>query len=72
MIGRVVSVSWGSFMLVLVIVPKSAEVSLLYKFLQLPFSYELLYLLLQVSAIFNVVVVILVEAVIFVLVTHVG
>ena len=62
MIGRVVSVSRGSFMLVFVLVPESTEVSLLYKFLQLSFSYELLYLLFQVSTVLCV----------FLLVAHVG
>ena len=54
-IGRVVFVPQRSFVFVLIIIPGSAGVSLLYKFLQIPFSYELLYLLLQVSAIFCVV-----------------
>ena len=61
-----------SFTLVLVIVPGFARVSLLFKFLQLPFSYEFLYLLLQVSAIFCVVVVILVETTVFLLVMYIG
>ena len=60
------------FALVLIIVPGSARVSLLFKFLQLPFSYEFLYLLLQVSAIFCVVVVILVETTVFLLVMYIG
>ena len=71
-IGRVVFVPQRSFVFVLIIIPGSAVVSLLYKFLQIPFSYELLYLLLQVSAIFCVVVVILVKTTIFLLVTHIG
>ena len=72
MIGCVVFVPRRSFALVLVIVPGFARVSLLFKFLQLPFSYEFLYLLLQVSAIFCVVVVILVETTIFLLVMYIG
>ena len=72
MMGCVVFVPRRSFMLVLVIVPGFARVSLLFKFLQLPFSYEFLYLLLQVSAIFCVVVVILVETTVFLLVMYIG
>ena len=71
-IGRVVFVPQRSFVFVLIIIPGSAVVSLLYKFLQIPFSYELLYLLLQVSAIFCVVAMILVKTTIFLLVTHIG
>ena len=70
--GRMVFVPRGSFALVLVIVPGSAGLSLLYKFLQLSFSYEFLYLLLQVSVIFYVVAVIFVEMVVFLLVTYIG
>ena len=72
MIGCVVFVPRRSFALVLVIVPRSAGVSLLFKFLQLPFSYEFLYMLLQVSAIFCVVVVILMETTVFLLVMYIG
>ena len=71
-IGCVVFVPQRSFVFVLIIIPGSAGVSLLYKFLQIPFSYELLYLLLQVSTIFCVVAVILVKTTIFLLDTHIG
>ena len=71
-IGRVVFVLQESFVFVLIIIPGYTRVSLLYKFLQIPFSYELLYLLLQVSAIFCVVAVILMKTTIFLLVTHIG
>ena len=72
MMGCVVFIPRRSFTLVLVIVPGFARVSLPFKFLQLPFSYEFLYLLLQVSAIFCVVVVILVETTVFLLVMYIG
>ena len=59
------------FVVVLVTVLGPVGVSLLYKFLLLPFSYKLLYLLFQDFAIFCVMAVILVETAVFFLVTHV-
>ena len=59
-------------MFVFVIILGFAGFSLLYKSLQLPFSYEFLYLLLQVLTIFCVVAVILLEMAIFLFVMHVG
>ena len=59
-------------MFVFVIILGSAGFSLLYKSLQLPFSYEFLYLLLQVLTIFCVVAVILLEMAIFLFVMHIG
>ena len=70
--GRMVLVPRGSFTLVLVIVPRFVGLSFLYKFLQHPFSYEFLYLLLQVSIIFYVVAMILVETAVFLLVMYIG
>ena len=58
-------------MLVLVVISGSAGVFFLNIFMQLPFSDEFLYLLLQVSAIFYVMAVILVETVIFLFITHI-
>ena len=67
-----VFVRLGDFVLTLVVIPGFAGVSLLHKLLQLPFSYKLLYLLLQVSAVLYVMLVIFVEMVVFSLVTRVG
>ena len=69
--GRVVLVPRNNFVLVLVVTSGFARVPFLHKFLQLPFSNELLYLLLQVSAIFCIMVVILVEMALLLLVTHI-
>ena len=66
-----VFVSWRGFGHVPTIVPGSAGISLLYKFLQLPFSYEFLYLFLQVSAVLCVMAVIFMETVVFPLVMNI-
>ena len=47
--GHVIFVPLRDFMLTLVIIPGSIGISLLHELLQLPFSYKLFYLLLQVS-----------------------
>ena len=70
--GRVVLIPWRGFVLVFVISFGSVGVSFLDIFLQLPFPDELLYLLLQVSAIFCVVAVILMETSKLLLITHIG
>ena len=64
--------SSGGLCVDLVVIPGFAGVSLLHKLLQLPFSYKLLYLLLQVSAVLYVMPVIFVEMVVFSFVTRVG
>ena len=70
--GYVVFIPLRGFALTLVIVPGSTGISLLYEFLQLPFSYERFYLLFQVSAVLCLMFVILMETAVFSLVTHVG
>ena len=62
----------NSFVLLLIIISRFAWFSLLHKLLSLPFLNEFLYLFLQVPAIFSVVAVVLLEAVIFSLVAHIG
>ena len=53
-------------------IPGPAGISILYKFLQFPSSYEFLYLLFQVFAIFCVMVVIFMETAVFPLVMNIG
>ena len=65
--GYVVFVPLRGFTLTLIIVLGSVGISILYELLQLPFLYELFYLLLQVSAVLCVMPVVLVETVIFLL-----
>ena len=60
------------FVLTLVIIPRSAGISILHELLQLPFSYKLFYLLLQVSAVLCVMPVIFVETAVFSIIMHVG
>ena len=60
--GALVFVSLKSFVFVLIVVLGPTGISLFHKFLQLSFSYELLYLLFQVSTVLCV----------FLLVAHVG
>ena len=60
------------FGLLLAINSRSTRLTLFHKLLQLPFMNQFFYLLLQVSAIFNVMVMILVEAAIFPLVSYIG
>ena len=71
MVGRVVLVPRNSFMLLLVITSRSTGFPFLHILLQLPLPDELFFLLLQVSTIFNVMVVVFVEMAIFLLVTHI-
>ena len=56
----------------LFIVLRPAGISLLYELLQLPFSYKLFYLLLQVSVILYVMPMIFVKTAVFSFVMHVG
>ena len=58
-------------MLLLVITSKSARFPLLHKLLQLPLLNEFFYVLLQISAIFSVMAVILVETALFLLFMYV-
>ena len=58
-------------MLFLNITSRSTGFPFLHKLLQLPLLDEFFYLLLQVSAIFSVMVVVFVEMAIFLLVTHI-
>ena len=58
-------------MLLLVITSKSAGFPLLHKFLQFPLPNEFFYLLLQVSTILSVIAMVLIEMVVFLLVTHI-
>ena len=60
-----------SLVFVLIVVPGLAGISLFHKFQQVLFSYELLYLLLQVPAVLCVMTVILMKMAILLLVTHV-
>ena len=69
---HVVLVLLRTFALVLVTLPKSVGISLLFKFLQLSFSYKLFYLLLQVSAVLCIMSVTFVETAIFPLIVHIG
>ena len=70
--GHVIFVPLRDFMLTLVIIPGSIGITLLHELLQLPFSYKLFYLLLQVLAVLCIMLVIFVETVVFSLVTHIG
>ena len=56
----------------LFIVLRPAGISLLYELVQLPFSYKLFYLLLQVSVILYVMPMIFVKTTVFSFVMHVG
>ena len=58
-------------MLALVIIPGSAEVSLLHELLQLPFLYRLFYLLFQIPTVFYVMLMVFVKTVVFSPVTHI-
>ena len=69
--GHAIFILLRDFVLTLVIIPGSVRISLLHELLQLPFSYELFYLLFQVFVVVCVMPVIFVEMVVFSLVTHV-
>ena len=71
-IMRILLVLRIRFGLLLAINSRSTGLTLFHKLLQLPFMNQFFYLLLQVSAIFNVMVMILVEAAIFPLVSYIG
>ena len=66
----VVLVPLNAFMLVLVTIPESVGIPFLHVLLQFSFSYELFYLLFQVSAILRVMLVIFMKAAIFPLIAH--
>ena len=61
-----------SLVFVLIVVPGPAGISILHELLQLPFSYKLFYLLLQVPAVLCVMPVIFMETTVFSLVMHIG
>jgi len=67
-----VVIPWRGYWLISAIVPGPVGISLLYKILQLPSSYEFLYLLLQVSAVLCVMAVIFMKSTVFPLVTDIG
>ena len=69
--GHVVFVPLRDFMLTLVIIPRSAGISLLHELLQLPFMYKLFYLLIQVPAVLYVMPVIFVETAVFPLIAYI-
>ena len=72
-LGRTVLIPWWGFTLVLVILLRPTRFSILHKPLQFPFFiWAPLFLLLQVFAIFCVMVVIIVEMTILLLIMHVG
>ena len=60
-----------SLVFVLIVILGLARISLFHKFLQVLFSYELLYLLLQVPTVLCVMTVILMKMAILLLVAHV-
>ena len=67
----VVVIPWRGFWLVSAAVPRPIGISILYRFLQLPFSYEFPYLLLHVSAILCVMAVIFMKTAIIPLVADI-